>query len=91
MQGYTIVWPTSAVCKPIVLPASSCPAVPAVPDPKPSTELLMYQEMEMGALICYNMATADKTQGCAASRSRVIPALPLTQNAAKHHDLRCVF
>ena len=29
-------------------------------------ELLLYQEMEMGALVCYNMATADHTQGCAA-------------------------
>eukprot|EP01043_Picozoa_sp_COSAG02_P034777 COSAG02_NODE_2452_length_8826_cov_16.362668_3_plen_307_part_00 len=61
--GYVIEWSTSAVCSPV---AVSCNLLPPVPDPKPSTELLLYQEMEMGALVCYNMATADHTQGCAA-------------------------
>ena len=44
LQGYTVVWPTSAVCAPKQVPAAECPSVP---DPKPSTELLLYQEMEV--------------------------------------------
>ena len=63
LQGYLIEWNTSAVCSPVV---ASCSLLPPLPDPKPSTELLLYQEMEMGALVCYNMATANHTQGCAA-------------------------
>jgi hypothetical protein len=62
-MGYVIEWSTSAVCSPVPVP---CSTLPPVPDPKPSTELLLYQEMEMGALVCYNMATANHTQGCAA-------------------------
>ncbi len=65
-MGYVIEWPTSAVCSPVAVSCSLLPPVPPVPDPKPSTELLLYQEMEMGALVCYNMATANHTQGCAA-------------------------
>ena len=68
--GYVIEWSTSAVCSPVPVPCSMLPPTPPVPDPKPSTELLLYQEMEMGALVCYNMATANHTQGCAA---KVVP------------------
>lgn len=67
-DGYTIEWNTSAVCSPATV---SCSLLPPVPDPKPSTELLLYQEMELGALVCYNMATANHTQGCAA---KTVPA-----------------
>lgn len=42
--------------------AAPCPAAPAVP--KPTAATLLYQEMEIGALVCYNMATADGSQGC---------------------------
>eukprot|EP00940_MAST-03C_sp_MAST-3C-sp2_P002652 g2652.t1 len=36
----------------------------ASPVPKPTPDQLLYQSMEAGALISYNMATAAKTQGC---------------------------
>lgn len=38
--------------------------VPASPMPIPTPAQLVYQDMEMGALITYNMATAAGTQGC---------------------------
>ena len=60
MQGYVFLWPTQNVCKPQPVAAARCPAQAAIP--KPSTELLLYQEMEMGALICYNMG--ESTAAC---------------------------
>ena len=59
---YTVIWQTPVVCNPEVLPASACPAPPPIPTPTP--DQLLFQEMELGALICYNMATTTGTQGC---------------------------
>ena len=50
-MGYLIEWKTSAVCKPVAASCDMLPPAPPVVDPKPSTELLLYQEMEMGALV----------------------------------------
>ena len=76
--GYIIQWSTAAVCNPVPAPC------PAVPDPKPSTALLLYTEMEMGALVCYNMATASHTQGCAAKT--VPPASVFLDNTPSKAD-----
>ena len=34
--------------------------------PQPTADQLLFQYMEMGALVTYNMATTNGTQGCAA-------------------------
>eukprot|EP00040_Diaphanoeca_grandis_P004874 m.30447 g.30447 ORF g.30447 m.30447 type:complete len:719 (-) comp16287_c0_seq1:149-2305(-) len=65
IDGYTFLWNTSSVCNPRVLPMGSPGCVTPI-IPKPSPELLAFQEMEVGALICYNMATMVGSQGCSA-------------------------
>jgi len=80
MQGYVFLWPTAHVCKPQPVAAARCPAQAAIP--KPSTELLLYQEMEMGALICYNMG--ESTAACEYLLSlRFLP--PIGAVSPSHH------
>lgn len=45
------------VCAAVVSQASN---------PRPTADQLLFQYMEMGALVCYNMATINGTQGCPA-------------------------
>ena len=78
---YEILWPTPLACAPVVLPTENCLG----PDPKPTAGQLRFQERELGALVCYNMATTTGTQGCAAHNvppvtafTDVAPAVPDT-------------
>ena len=41
-------------------------AFTAAAPPQPTPDQLLFQYMEMGALVCYNMATTNHSQGCAA-------------------------
>ena len=76
---YIIHWPTPLSCAP--KKASSCPQSVI---PKPTADQLLFQEMELGALVCYNMATTDGTQGCAAHQ--VPPATTFTNVAPETVD-----
>lgn len=65
--NYVIHWPTPLACNVTQLPSQSCARGPI---PKPTPDQLQFQEKELGALVCYQMATADKTQGCPAHTVR---------------------
>jgi hypothetical protein len=75
---YHIIWPTPLACKTEPAPASS-PGCSKHAVPKPTEDQLLFQEMEMGALVCYNMATADHTQGCGPHH---VPAASVFNDAA---------
>ena len=53
----TVTWPTPAAC--VAVPSTGC-----VKPPLPTPDQLMYHQMEVGALISFNMATAAESQGC---------------------------
>ena len=64
--GYTIDWATPLACDAVVQSSgSSGNECVGTTTPTPNRDLLLYQESEVGALVCYNMATAAGTQGCA--------------------------
>jgi len=57
---YQVTWRTPHACgQPAA--ASHCTAAAA---PVPDKEMLAYVQKEVGALVCYNMATMDGSQGC---------------------------
>eukprot|EP00039_Didymoeca_costata_P003983 m.70841 g.70841 ORF g.70841 m.70841 type:complete len:699 (+) comp12173_c0_seq1:61-2157(+) len=72
---YQIIWPTPHACNPVKLPAAACSGS----IPKPTPDQLLFQEMELGALICYNMATTAGLQGC---HPHTLPASSVFTNAA---------
>ena len=78
-QFYNFLWPTPLTCKP---PAPT--ACPAVHNPTPTADQLSFQELEFGALICYNMATTTGTQGC--SPHSVPPASAFNDVAPERVD-----
>lgn len=67
---YDIMWPTSQACR---TASASCPELP-----RPTPDQLLFQEMEMGALVCYNMATTIGSQGCRPHQ--------VLFDSAKHHS-----
>eukprot|EP00729_Bicosta_minor_P010054 gene10054-18971_t len=69
--------PEAAVGKSMVLPAAQCPAAATLP--VPTKDQLAFQELELGALICYNMATTMGSQGCSAHN---VPAASVFNDAA---------
>jgi alpha-L-fucosidase len=62
-ERYEVTWRTPHACT-APAPASRCPAPARALPPAPDAKMLAYVEKEVGALVCWNMATADGTQGC---------------------------
>ena len=50
---YDIVWPTPLACDPVVLPLSGCKGGVI---PRPTADQLLFQEMELGALVFWTWA-----------------------------------
>eukprot|EP00041_Stephanoeca_diplocostata_P026594 m.719691 g.719691 ORF g.719691 m.719691 type:complete len:561 (+) comp23001_c0_seq25:851-2533(+) len=60
---YLVTWQTPLACVTAAAPSESCSQDDT---PQPTPDQLRFQEMEIGALVCYNMATTTGSQGCSA-------------------------
>ena len=62
--GNPMLWPIWGASESDVVSKSGLQGGGVIP--RPTADQLLFQEMELGALVCYNMATTMGSQGCPA-------------------------